>query len=303
MANSRQIEQLQQAVIDALATGTSQNQLARQIGVSAATLINVKTANWKDVSESMVQKLRSYFRLDNWGIRNTHNFKSIIALCEDARDNKRMVATAGYTGAGKTTALRYFSDKNPTSFYVLATVIHTKRSFLASIQKAMGINEGSSIAEMMEGIINKMNSTRGAILIIDDGGKLSQVCLRLLQVIYDRTEYNAGIVLAGTEYLKDNLDKLSRKNAMGFRELRRRIAYWQGLRAPNKAVIAAICKDYGIVDRGAVAYIVEKATNYGTLRNLVLNAAKVYEEQGIAVDREVLIDIHVGDYEYEAHRA
>jgi type II secretory pathway predicted ATPase ExeA len=292
---------IQARVIEALEVqGQSQNRLASQIGVSAATIINVKRGNWESISDSMVSQFKSYFKIDNWGVRNTPNFSAIIKLCEDARDNKRFLACAGFTGAGKTTALRHFARQNSEAYYVLGTVLHTKRTFLQDIQRAIGISEGSSIHDMMTAIIRKMNASQAAVLIVDDAGKLSHTCLRLLQIIYDQTEFSAGIVIAGTEYLKVEMDRASRRNVMGFQELRRRIAYWQPLRRPTKAIVEKLCEEYHIHDKGAVEYIYANAKDYGTLRNMVLNASALAEKAETIVNREVLVDLHVGDMTYEA---
>lgn len=291
---------IQQAVTEALETpGQSQNRLAAQIGVSAATIINVKRGNWDLISPSMIAQFKAYFRIDNWGVRNTPNFASIVKLCEDARDQKRFLAVAGFTGAGKTTALRHFAQRNGEAYYVLANVLHTKRTFLQDIQRAMGISEGSSISDMMTAIIRRLNTGTAPVLIIDDAGKLSHTCLRLIQVIYDSTEFSCGIVIAGTEYLKQEMDRASRRNVMGFQELRRRIAYWQPLRRPTKGIVEKLCEDFGISERAAVDYIYTNAKDYGTLRNMVLNAAAAAEKDGVIVNREVLVDLHVGDMEYE----
>lgn len=291
---------IQQAVSEALETpGQSQNKLAAQIGVSAATIINVKRGNWDLISPSMIAQFKSYFRIDNWGVRNTPNFAAITKLCEDARDQKRFLAVAGFTGAGKTTALRHFAQRNGEAYYVLATVLHTKRTFLQDIQRSMGISEGNSIHDMMTAIIRRLNTGTAPLLIVDDAGKLSHTCLRLLQIIYDSTEFSAGLVIAGTEFLKKEIDRASRKNLMGFQELKRRIAYWQPLRRPTRSIVEKLCEDYGIQDRAAVDYIYTNAKDYGSLRNLVMNALAASEKDGMSVNREVLVDLHVGDMEYE----
>lgn len=292
---------IQQAVTEALEIqGQSQNRLASQIGVSAATIINVKRGNWELVSSAMIAQFKSYFKIDNWGVRNTPNFSAIVKLCEDARDNKRFLACAGFTGAGKTTALRHFARQNSEAYYVLGTVLHTKRTFLQDIQRAIGISEGSSIHDMMTAIIRKMNASTNSVLIVDDAGKLSHTCLRLLQIIYDQTEFSAGLVIAGTEYLKQEMDRASRRNIMGFQELKRRIAYWQPLRRPTKSIVEKLCEDYQITDKAAVDYIYNNAKDYGTLRNMVLNASSMAERENTIVNREVLADLHVGDMTYEA---
>lgn len=291
---------IQESVTAALeVSGQSQNKLAAQIGISAATVINIKRGNWELVSDAMIARIKSFFRLDSWGVRNTPNYTTVTNLCEDARDNKRFLAIAAFTGAGKTTALRIFSQKNAEAYYVLGTVLHTKRTFLADIQRAMGISEGSSIHDMMGAIIRKLNTGTAPLLIVDDAGKLSHVCLRLLQIIYDSTEFSAGVVIAGTEYLKTEIDRAARRNVMGFAELKRRIAYWQPLRRPTKDVVYHICEDFGIADPTAQKYIYENAKDYGTLRNMVLNAISAADKAEMPVTREVLVDLHVGDFQYE----
>jgi DNA transposition AAA+ family ATPase len=297
-------KELQQRVTDAL-RNMSQAELARkmkaQIGYgSDATVINIKQGNWDLISEEAVNKLRSFFKIDNWKLRNTHNFNAINKLCDDARTNKRFMAIAGYTGAGKTTALRYYSQNNSETYYVLATVLMTKRSFLEAIQRSMGLQAGNSLADLMASIVHKLNGSSMPLLIIDDASKLPHSVMRLLQVIYDETEYNAGIVLAGTETLKAEIDRQARRGNLGFRELKRRIAYWQPLRRPTHSIIAAICKDYNITDGNAISYIAENAADYGTIRNLVLNAQAIAARDGLTITREVLVDLHVGDMAYEA---
>lgn len=282
---------------------SSQAQLARQIGVSDATIINVKTGKWDLISDQMLAKFRAYFRLDGWAIRNTHNYVVITKLCEDARLGKRFMAIAGYTGAGKTTALRRYAQDTPDTFYVLGTVLHSKRTFVDSVQRAMGISAGGSISEMMNAIVDKLNSANAPLLIVDDAGKLSHTCLRLLQVIYDQTEFSAGLVIAGTEFLKEEIDRNARRNTLGFRELKRRIAYWQPLRRPTQAIIAAICKDFGITEASAVDYIFKNSKDYGTIRNLVLNAVAIAQRDSQTISSALLSDLHVGDMAYENEKA
>jgi DNA transposition AAA+ family ATPase len=298
--------EIQERVGNAL-KNMSQAELARkmkaQIGYgSDATIINVKQGNWELISDEGINKLRSFFKIDDWKLRNTHNFNAIQKLCDDARMNKRFMAIAGYTGAGKTTALRYYAQNTAECYYILATVLMTKRSFLESIQRSMGIQSGNSLAELASSIVHKLNSGNAPLLIVDDAAKLPHSVFRLLQVLYDETEYNAGIVIAGTETLKSEIDRQARRGNLGFRELKRRIAYWQPLRRPTPGIIATIAKDYGISDPHAIAYIADNAKDYGTIRNLVLNAQAIAARGGYGITRDVLIDLHVGDMAYEAEK-
>lgn len=291
--------QLQSAIEQVLADDkTSQNQLAAQIGISPATIIAVRKGDWQNVSAKMLNRLRAYFNIDSWQIRQTTNFQKISSVCKDAADNRRMIAIAGYSGAGKTTALRHYARANAESFYMLGTVLMTKKSFMRDLQQSLGLQEASNIQEAMDSVVGRLNQCNSGLLIIDDAGKLSETILRLIQIIYDRTEYQAGIVLAGTEYLKVIIDKNASRNKNGFRELKRRIAFWQPMYRPSSTVIEAICRDYGIEDQHSIRYIFENTHDYGTLRNLIQNAVQAREVKNLEIDREVLESLSVGDHFY-----
>lgn len=245
-------EQLQEALKSALESGVSQNKLADQIGVSAATLINVKKGEWDNISDAMVMKLRGYFRINDWKVYETTNMKAITDLCNDAANNKKFMAVAGYTGAGKTTALRRYAAKNADAWYVLGTTIMTQKTFLTAILRSMGISEGQTVADKMGIIIKEMNSGTKSLLIIDDAGKLSDNIMRLIQIIYDETEDNAGIILAGTDYLESYINKGAILDRRGFKELQRRISFWQPCFKPTKSEISFFCSEYGISDNKAI---------------------------------------------------
>ncbi len=291
--------QLQQEIQEALNSGVSQNKLADQIGVSAATLINVRRGEWDNISDAMLMKLRGYFRINDWKTYETTNMKAIMELCNDAAINKKFMAVCGYTGAGKTTALRRYAGKNPDAWYVLGTTIMTQKSFLTAILKSMGIHEGQSIADKMALICKELNTKNKSLLIIDDAGKLNDNIMRLIQIIYDETEDNAGLILAGTEYLAEYINKGAILDKRGFRELQRRIAFWQPVFKPTKGEIAHICQEYGILDTKAISYIQQEFKNFGAIRNIVTNAVEAMQKKGVEVTREVLEALHVGNHFYK----
>jgi DNA transposition AAA+ family ATPase len=293
---------LQQAVLEALENGKSQNALARKMGVSAATVINIKKGHWENISEEMINKLLAFFRIDSWKIMETWNYKAIHGVCSDAMVNKRFLAIAGYTGAGKSTALREFAKKYEDVYYMHATSVMNKKLFLGAIQASMGIRDGYSVPMMMDAIIAHMNSANQPLLIIDDAGKLSPSIMGLIQIIYDGTETRAGIVMAGTEYLEEIITKWVRYNRMGFRELFRRIGFWQPLRQPTIAVVQGICAQYGITEKSCIRYIHEHAHNYGDIRNIIVNALQVKETSGQDIDREMLESLNVGKHFYNMNK-
>jgi transcriptional regulator with XRE-family HTH domain len=291
--------QLQGEITAALDSGISQNRLAEMIGISPATIINVRRGEWKSVSESMLMNLRGYFKINDWKVYETANLKAITELCDDASTNKRFLAIAGYTGSGKTTALTRYAKKHVNTWYILGTTIMTQKSFLNAILRAMGISDGTSIADKMAIIVRELNNKQDSLIIVDDAGKLSDNILRLIQIIYDETEDNAGIIMAGTESLETNINRGAMADRRGFRELQRRIAYWQPMRRPSKSEVVYLCSQYGINDTPAINYVMDYK-DFGTIRNLITNAVLMSNKMNASITRSMLEDLKVGSHHYKA---
>jgi DNA transposition AAA+ family ATPase len=286
--------QVQEAVKERLATGVSLNKLARQFDMSPAQLSNIRDGNAQSVSEALIKKLAGEMRLDTWKLRETIPHQMITKVCQDARDNCRMLAVSGYTGAGKTTTLKRQEAKMPGTYYVLATALMNQVQLLTEICRACGVEGGGNKMEMIGAIIKALNSAPDALLIIDDAGKLNDANMRLIQIIYDRTEGACGIVLAGTEYLKKHIEKRARVDAMGFRELKRRIGYWlTELPTPDAGTVRTFCQDFGIVDENAIRWICDRATDFGSLKNILVNAEAYARKSGEPVTRAMLNELYI----------
>jgi DNA transposition AAA+ family ATPase len=285
---------LQETIKERLASGISLNKLARQLEISAAQLSNIRDGNEASVSEALVNRLATVLRLETWKLRETVPHRKIKLLCAEARENRRMLAVAAYTGAGKTTTLKHIEAKTPGTYYMLATALMNQVQFLFEICRACGIPSEGSKSDMVQAIVRSLNSQVDSLLIIDDAGKLNDQNLRLIQILFDRTEGACGIVLAGTEYLKKHIDKRARADAMGFRELKRRIGYWLvDLPTPDANTVRTFCGDFKITDDGAIRWICDRAHDFGTLKNILVNAEAAASKSGDSVTREMLTELYV----------
>lgn len=279
----------------------SQNMAATEIGISSALLSQMlnNKSKWGLIKDDKWRLLAAWsgYRISNWQIRETRNFSVIQDCCKDAQENHRMLAIPAYSGAGKTTGLKYYHDKHSSTYYVLGKVTMGRKDFLGELQKAMSMEISGSVYVRTNNIVERLRTRENPLLIIDDAGKLNDGCMRLIQVIYDELEFNIGLVLAGTHHFKKYIQAMASKDKMGFRELYRRIGFWQPLYEPTKNVVSTICKDFGIIDPYAQDYIFRQAKNYGSLRELITNAHRA--SNGSRVDVELLASLHVGTTQWE----
>ena len=289
------------AAIEAkFATGTSQNELSKMLqGVSSATLSQMKNGNHELISDAMWNKVAAYFRLANndWQLVKTANFNTINILLADTQRSSRFIAISGFSGAGKTTSLRHYSEKNQNTYYVLCNVLMGRKDFLKAIMQSLGIDVDGSLIRRINAIIGKLRQQDEPLLILDDCGKLNDGNLKLIQLIYDELEGGCGIVMAGTDDMKRYIDKMAAKGKIGFPELKRRIAYWQRLYAPSREAVKSICNENGINDDAVIEYCYKhRANDYGTLRNSI-TMAKVAANGG-AITIETIAKTKIGEHEF-----
>jgi DNA transposition AAA+ family ATPase len=286
---------VQEYVQQRIQTAGSQNEAARQMGISGAHIINFREGHWDKISQRQFNTIAHLAGINSWRDVKTANLSIATGLLAQAQSRSRMLALSGYTGAGKTHAMRLYARKTPQAYYVLADAEMNKRRFLNAILQAIGVrpdDAGNNIGEALDAIARKLNREDSPLLMIDDAGKLTDSLLRIIQIIYDRTEGRAGIVLAGTEYLKESIEAKARRNVMGFRELKRRVAYWEEMSSISKVDVRGICEANGITDASAIAYLASNVSDFGTLREMVLNALDMAD--GGEVTREVLAALYAG---------
>lgn len=248
----------------------SQNKMAEMLGVSPATVTNLLNENWEKLNQSMLLKIRSFFDTKEWVAIETANFSTIQKSCNEAKILHKMVAIIGYAGAGKTLALRNYYENNSNTYMVTCSRAMRTKQFLNEILKGFGVNFLSSDYEMTKRIIDEMNKKSGTLLIIDEASKLSENALMYIQDIWDGVEDNAGIVLAGVEYLYTNIKKASDKNKIGMPEFYSRVSYWQKLNTPTKAEINTICEHNNITDE-KLKRTLYRGANFRLIRNAIQN--------------------------------
>ena len=93
---------------------------------------------------------------------------------------------------------------------------------------------------MVTRIEEEFNSLENPLLIIDEAGKLSHNLILDLHDLRNSTMNSLGMVLAGCEYFKENLEKGVQKDKQGIPEFYSRIITWQTLGTPSKVEVHAI---------------------------------------------------------------
>ena len=64
-----------------------------------------------------------------------------------------------------------------------------------------------TLHEMIEGIVNILQSLKKPLLIIDEADKLSDSCLNIFKTLYNRLKKQCGFILCGAPYFKIRIEK------------------------------------------------------------------------------------------------
>lgn len=246
----------------------SQNELAKELGVSNGTISNILNDHWERLNDSMITKL---FAKLNTGselkIIQTHNLQNIFETCNRARKFKKLVAITGKEGVGKTIALNEYNKRNANTYKITCINSMKPKQMLLELTRVLGITYNASIYEMVVRIAEEINKKEKPLIIIDEVSAMSQTNLLYLKDIWDMVENNCGIVLCGMDYFLTNLEKAVEKNKTGMPEFYSRISYYLNLDKITNEEIQFICKENGIEDCTDFWH----AMNFRVLGNLIKN--------------------------------
>ncbi|HCW06120.1 MAG TPA: AAA family ATPase [Cytophagales bacterium] len=246
----------------------SQNELATQAGISSASISKMINGNHSDIRDGLWRKVWVVVSDGVDILINTRDHNAITKACKKARDYKLMIGITGETGMGKTTSLKVMSRK-PNTYFVSFDKTMRAKQFFGMILREMGIAFEGSIHDMVNTIANELNTQDHPLLMIDESGKLTHNIILYLHVLRDKTNKNAGIILAGMPYFKNNLIKFSNKQKEGYAEFLRRINLWNEMQGLTSQEAQFICEQNGITDKETVKELSRKK-RFGDLVNEIL---------------------------------
>lgn len=241
-------------------------ELARIVGVSAATISNMVNGKWDNIDSKLWRKVWSHVNPEHLsGMFETEDWNAVFSLCQSAITNKRMIGLIGNTGMGKTTGLTAFA-KRPNVYYYYIDGAVSPRVFLKDLLRTMGIPFEGSLSAMIARIAEELNSLDQPLVILDECAKLSEKMILTLHSLRDRTIQNCGFVLAGMPDFKNNLIKKVNRGVTGYAEFFRRINVWHELKGLSFQEITHILEEHGITDKNTQREF-KKLYRFGDLMN------------------------------------
>ncbi|HEI5044170.1 TPA: AAA family ATPase [Salmonella enterica subsp. enterica serovar Virchow] len=271
----------------------TQKAISREIGISDATLSELRKGRYKGDSDGMHDKLIAWHRTwlksqelpDVPQVVETRTFRDLYELFDSVRIFRCISVLVGVPGVGKTVAAREYARQEPNTWMVTLSPAHSSvTECLLELADALGLdNPGKTKGALTRSIRKKLNNARG-LVIVDEADHLSVDGLEQLRAIQDAT--SVGMVLIGNPR---QLANATRRGTDDMARLFSRFARTKQLRKSKKADVEAIARAWGIRGEDELAVMQRIAEKPGALRVLThtLNYARTMANgAGVSLNKD-----------------
>lgn len=245
----------------------SQNMAAVSLkGISAATVSNILSGKWKNISEDMWQRLESQLiKNEGWQIFSTAAYRDMTFFLEDAQEQSSVMWVAAPAGIGKSTAAASYAALNRNVYRLTCATDMTKSDFVHELAAQIGVRTaGMSIREAFQEILRHVVTLERPLLIFDEADKLADSVMYYFISIYNALEDRCGIVFLSTSYIKKRIRNGVMKDKKGYDEIESRICRrYVDLTPVSAAEIEQICLVNGLSDAAAVGRVRTEARECG----------------------------------------
>lgn len=235
--------------------------LAKKIGISPATMSQILGKKWELVSDDMWRRVAAAIGYTpDWQTAETTNFTRVCNAAKRAKKLAETLAISHEPGSGKSYALRHVANTLPNVIYLECEEHYKRKDFLNKLLAAMGVQTTGSVTELTDAVIENLLKIEKPLVILDEFDKLDDPVMKLFKSIWNKTENEAGFILAGAPYLRNRLEKGVSKNRQSYVEMWSRMGReYVELKQTTDADVAAICKANGIVAPETIGDIIRTA--------------------------------------------
>lgn len=250
--------------------GSGNKAAASMNGVSSATVSKVLSGKWDTISDDMWRSIAAQcgHKTEGWQLVETRAYKAMTFTLENAQRDSLVMAVIGEAGSGKTEAIKNYAAGGRNVYHLVCSEYWNRRTFMAKVLQSMGeIYSGTTVADMMDAIVDTLKRKESPLIVLDEADKLSDQVLYFFISLYNQLEGRCGIIMTATRYLRARIEKGLRLNRKGYAEIYSRIGRkFVELPLHNSEDVAAVCAANGVTDAKTINSIVDEAD--GDLRRV-----------------------------------
>lgn len=243
--------------------GSGNKAAASMNGVSSATVSKVLSGKWDTISDDMWRSIAAQcgHKAEGWQLVETRAYKAMTFTLENAQRDSLVMAVIGEAGSGKTEAIKNYAAGARNVYHLVCSEYWNRRTFMAKVLQSMGeIYSGTTVADMMDAIVDTLKRKESPLIVLDEADKLSDQVLYFFISLYNQLEGRCGIIMTATRYLRARIEKGLRLNRKGYAEIYSRIGRkFVELPLHNSEDMAAVCSANGVTDPKTINSIIDEA--------------------------------------------
>lgn len=187
----------------------SASSFAKAIGVSAATISQIRSENYKGDVKSVSEKIEKY--INNFAkpnpspkdeIYQSADLNTARYIIESAVNEREMALIYGMAGSGKTTILKEYEKSAPNAILIEATAHTNARALILSLITKLKIETKGDLDARLRTLCAYLKNA-DKVILIDEAEHLPLRALEDLRRIHDFS--GVALILCGTEVLLRNL--------------------------------------------------------------------------------------------------
>lgn len=281
----------------------SQKKLSKKIGISDATLSNLRKHKWENIGPGIWNKCLSWCKStgsikteseDVWQYFDfTPEAEIITDVIHNAHRYQRRAAIDGPTGKGKSEAIKHLVNQDKTNeiIHIIGRRSMNPKTFCINIAEQLGLSQISSNRyQLEEDIADKLLTMNKPCLVFDELENLSLTCYSSIKTIVDLTDGQCGIVMVGIDLWK-MVHAHAVKGKDAFRQIQRRFPVQSYEFLPEgieESTMQRILTECGIKNKFAQEWFSENVYDYDALKNTVKDALRVARKNKVDITREFL---------------
>ena len=193
-------------------SGKTQIQVARETGLSGTVISQFISGTYEGDNDKIADSIEKYLVIATERLESSdntvfypelRNTKTSLFAVKYAHKNCDVVLLSGDAGAGKTTALRYYTQNNTGVIFITAsTCISSPTAILKEIASAIGKKATGNKSQIEKTLISALsNSNR--LIIIDEADQLTFNAVQAVRNLNDKA--HVGILLSGNNRIYNQM--------------------------------------------------------------------------------------------------
>lgn len=208
------------------ARAMSQNAYGKYLGISGATITQLKKGFFKTLSDgTWITIARSLnVELNNkrqvWRTANTPVVQYITQQLSFYMETSSAGMLCDICGIGKTEAAKAFARKHRGNVvYIDGSKCKSKVRFIRAIATEFGVNSTGRVVDVLDDLMYVVKQLDKPLIIIDEAGDLEYSAFLELKALYNHLEDLCGFYLMGAEALENKIERAKNNRKVGYAEI------------------------------------------------------------------------------------